>query len=126
MRGFEVTKALEEGKKVRQVTWPEDNYWFHDKKLNRIVSVSPEKTSTPEYEVNSFFQARWEIYKEFVTFEEAMKAFKEGAPVRAWEVEDGMKVFCEINEAMSFKDMYEAYPAFGLGELSLLKWTIED
>lgn len=122
MRGFEVMEALKAGKMIRQTIWPDDHYWKYDKSLNRIVSVSPEETNSPNYEVNSFFKAKWEIYKEYVTFEEAMKAFKEGATVRAWE-DDG---FYEMNEAMRFKDLYEQYPALGLGELSMMKWTIEE
>jgi hypothetical protein len=124
MNGFEAMAALEKGQKVRDVEWPEKHYWQCVRKgvKIQIVGTSPEKITYPAYGVNDLFGRVWEIYKEYVTFEEAMKAFKEGATVRAWE-NDG---FYEINEAMSFKDLYEHYPAVGLGNLSLMKWTIED
>ena len=122
MRGLEVMRAVTEGKKVVCASWGDkEEYYYFDKEKKALCDKFGNITS---FNINYLFTREWEIHKEYVTFEEAMKAFKEGATVRAWEdVDDG---FYEINEAMSFKEIYEHYPVVGLGNLSLMKWTIEE
>lgn len=119
MRGFEVLEALKAGKKVRRVTWDEEYYYHYNNEKNRIVC---DKGLEAQQTTNTFFESEWEIYKEYVSFTEAMKAFEEGGTVRAW----GDGGYIELDEFKSFRKLAADYPSvYGLRELSRMKWTIE-
>ena len=118
MRGFEVLEALKDGKKVTCTSWGDNNHMRFDEYNNVIRDI---KGNPVDVGINYLFSREWEIYKEYVSFTEAMKAFEEGGTVRAWE--DGS--YIELDEFQRFRKLAEDYPAYGLSELSRMKWTIE-
>lgn len=80
MKGSQILKALEEGKRITNTVWPEDHYWALEN--GKIVSVGDGRTRTPEYKVNDLYEyGEWKIVPEYISFGNAMKAIEEGKDV---------------------------------------------
>lgn len=121
MRGFEVLEALKNYKKVTCTSWGNDRkYLFYNNE-----KVWDDNGDITHLDFSLFFSRDWEIYKEYVSFTEAMKAFEEGGTVRAWEGDSPAGGYIELDEFQSFRKLAKDYPAYGLSELSRMKWTIE-
>jgi hypothetical protein len=87
VKGSDVLKALEEGKRVANSVWDEGNYWYMKRGI--IYSVSPEREAKPSYVINDLyhFGGEWIVLPEYVPFSDAMKA-----------VEEGRDVVCNFND----------------------------
>jgi hypothetical protein len=81
VKGSDVLKALEGGKRVANSVWDEGNYWYMKRGI--IYSVSPEREAKPSYEINDLyhFGGEWIVLPEYVPFSDAMKAVEEGKDV---------------------------------------------
>lgn len=80
MKGSQVLKALEDGKRIGNSVWPEGHYW--EMQNGKIQSTGGGKNSCPEYTVNDLFEfGEWEIVPKYISFGDAMKSIEEGKDV---------------------------------------------
>lgn len=97
MKGSEVLKALEEGKKMRIVDWRQHEY-IHKNENNEIVDE--EDIEQDMLGINIFLKGEWEEFKE--------QKFKVGDWI-ACDTENGtdiMKITCEIDDCFDIDNGY--------------------
>ena len=80
MKASDVIKALEDGKRITNTTWPEEHYW--ELKDGELISIGDGKVGIPKYGVSDLFTyGQWKIAPKHITFSDAMKAIEEGKDV---------------------------------------------
>lgn len=67
--------------------------------------------------------SKWRILPKYVSFEEAMKALKDGLIVRA---HDGTGGYYEFDGKETFTQLAKEYPVIRIYELMDMKWTIAE
>ncbi len=125
MVGKEAWNSLMEGKKIRYMLWPENEYIYFDKSEYKIKNKYGIETI---FYVSDITEDVWEVYEKYerrntMNFEDAKKALFEGKKVRRTDWCDGSYIYFD-DKNLLVKNEDDIVQGYGINRWRKLEWEL--